>query len=188
MPRFVSEFNAALSLQLTKGKWYHLRQPLSLKLQPLPWYRWLQMKNSCCQPDRKNMEISSPEEKHRAAQSREFWQSQTTLKTNDIGGGIQILYSARKYCINLFLRNLSVVNGTQPSYFYLFFFFSFLFLLFFIGGNTPHCQSSCDVIQEHPNVMFSRCAQTPGQPPNRGVFFKAADLHGKASIHSFKQL
>lgn len=122
MPRFVSEFNAALSLQLTKGKWYHLRQPLSLKLQPLPWYRWLQMKNSCCQPDRKNMEISSPEEKHRAAQSREFWQSQTTLQTNDIGGGIQILYSARKYCINLFLRNLSVVNGTQPSYFYLFFF------------------------------------------------------------------
>lgn len=123
MPRFVSEFNAALSLQLTKGKWYHLRQPLSLELQPLPWYRWLQMKNSCCQPDRKNMEISSPEEKHRAAQSREFWQSQTTLQTNDIGGGIQILYSARKYCINLFLRNLSVVNGTQPSYFYLFFFF-----------------------------------------------------------------
>uniref|UniRef100_A0A493TE07 Amyloid beta like protein 2 n=2 Tax=Anas platyrhynchos TaxID=8839 RepID=A0A493TE07_ANAPP len=83
------------------------------------------MKNSCCQPDRKNMEISSPEEKHRAAQSREFWQSQTTLQTNDIGGGIQILYSARKYCINLFLRNLSVVNGTQPSYFYLFFFFPF---------------------------------------------------------------
>lgn len=25
---------------------------------------------------------------------------------------------------------------------------------------------------------WGRCAQAPGQPPNRGVFFKAVDLHG----------
>lgn len=45
---FVSEFNAALSLQGTKRKGYHWRQLAGLKLQPLPWCRWLQMKNSCC--------------------------------------------------------------------------------------------------------------------------------------------
>lgn len=51
-----------------------------------------------------------------------------------------------------------------------------------------HCRrSSCDVGCVHTTVLYPRCAQTPGQTPGRGIFFKAMRLHGKASIHSFKQ-
>lgn len=128
MPRFVSEFNVGLSLKLTKRKWYHLRQPLRLKLQPLPSCRWLQMKNFCCQPDRKNMKICCTEEKHRAAESREFWQILHCASDKwhwrrdaDTVGCEEIT------CQFVSPKSFSEQNVTQLFWAGLFFYFSFFF-------------------------------------------------------------
>lgn len=179
MPRFVSEFNVGLSLKLTKRKWYHLRQPLRLKLQPLPSCRWLQMKNFCCQPDRKNMKICCTEEKHRAAESREFWQILHCASDKwhwrrdaDTVGCEEIT------CQFVSPKSFSEQNVTQLFWAGLFFYF---ILFFFSLQEVLLVVKAC--------MMLLRCAQMlriPGVPrplasltQNRGVFFKAVDLHSK---------
>lgn len=173
MPRFVSEFNVGLSLKLTKRKWYHLRQPLRLKPQPLPWCRWLQMKNFCCQPDRKNMKICCTEEKRRAAESREFWQILHCASDKwhwrrdaDTVGYEEIT------CQSVSPKSFSEQNVTQLFWASLFFYFSFFF---FLAGNTPCCQSLYDITEVCPNVMYSRCAQAPGQlDPKQRCFLQSS--------------
>lgn len=166
--RIFQGVNAALSLKLIKTKLYLPRQPLRSKLQSLPRCRWLQIRNFSSRTDRKNIRMCCSGEKHRAAQGRECWHGfcRASVKQHWRKDADMLAWEE---ITNLLPQNL-LVNRAWPNYFEPVFFQELILIV-----KAQVMLSGCTQMLCIPGVARHLSNLTQ----NKGVFFKAADLHGK---------